>query len=189
MFLQINLLYYCAKIPLRHFLGINMNNKAIQVSVNHAVSVHYNLRDDNNELLDSTYDNNKPLVYLHGRRQMISGFESAVSKANVGGRLSFMVMPAEGYGLRNINNTQGIPSKYLKHEGKLVAGKNIHVNTDNGVKPGTIIKVGKFNVDVDMNHPLAGKNLHFDVEIVAIRKATDKEISHGHIHGDGGCSH
>lgn len=189
MFLQINLLYYCAKIPLRHFLGINMNNKAIQVSVNHAVSVHYNLRDDNNELLDSTYDNNKPLVYLHGRRQMIAGFESAVNKASVGDKLSFSVMPAEGYGLRNINNTQRIPSKYLKHEGKLMPGKNIHVNTDNGVKPGTVIRVGKFNVDVDMNHPLAGKNLHFEVEIVAIRKATDEEISHGHVHGDGGCSH
>ena len=166
-----------------------MNDKAIQVAVNHAVSVHYNLKDDNNELLDSTYDDDKPLVYLHGRRQMITGFESAVSKANVGDKLSFSVMPGEGYGLRNINNIQRIPSKYLKHEGKLVAGKNIHVNTDSGVKPGTIIKVGKFNVDVDMNHPLAGKNLHFDVEIVAIRKATDEEISHGHIHGDGGGSH
>ena len=161
----------------------------MHVATNHVITVHYNLRDDNNELLDTTYDTNKPLVYLHGRRQMISGFETAIARALVGDRLEFSVMPADGYGLRNINNTQRIPSKYLKHEGKLVVGKSIHVNTDQGVKPGTVIKVGKFNVDVDMNHPLAGQNLHFEVEIVDIRKASEQEIAHGHVHGDGGCSH
>jgi FKBP-type peptidyl-prolyl cis-trans isomerase SlyD len=161
----------------------------MKVSINHVIAVHYNLRDDKNELLDSTYDEDKPMVYLYGRRQMIAGFETAVAGAAVGDRLAFSVMPAEGYGLRNANNTQRIPSKYLKHEGRLTPGKNIHVNTDNGVKPGTVIKVGRFNVDVDMNHPLAGRNLHFDVEIIDIRKATDDEIAHGHVHGDGGCNH
>lgn len=72
---------------------------------------------------------------------------------------------------------------------KTQSRKNIHVNTDNGVKPGKVIKVGKFNVDVDMNHPLAGKNLNFTVEIVAIRKASETEISHGHVHGESGCNH
>lgn len=159
----------------------------MHVAINQVISVHYNLKDDNNAVLDTTYDDNKPLVYLHGRSQMIAGFESAIAKATVGDKLSFSVMPSDGYGLRNINNTQRIPSKYLKHEGKLTPGKKIHVNTNTGVKPGTVIKVGKFNVDVDMNHPLAGKNLHFDVEIIAIRKASDEEISHGHVHSESGC--
>jgi FKBP-type peptidyl-prolyl cis-trans isomerase SlyD len=161
----------------------------MHVSANHVISVHYNLRGDNNELIDSTYDNDKPMVYLHGRRQMVDGFETAIANAAVGDSRIFSVMPAEGYGLRNINNTQRIPSKYLKHEGKLTIGKNVRVNTDNGVKSGSIIKVGKFNVDVDMNHPLAGKNLHFEVTILDIRKARDEEISHGHVHGDRGCGH
>ena len=161
----------------------------MQIAINHVVAVHYNLRDDKNELIDSTYDKDKPMVYLHGRRQMITGFETAVASAAVGDKLSFSVMPAEGYGLRNINNTQRIPSKYLKHEGRLTPGKNIHVNTDNGVKPGTVIKVGRFNVDVDMNHPLAGKNLHFDVEIMNIRKATDEEIAEGQAHPNCCCKH
>ena len=90
-------------------------------------------------------------------------------------------MPSETYGLRNINNTQRIPTKYLKHEGKLTPGKQIKVNTDMGVRHGTIIKAGKFNADVDMNHPLAGKNLHFNVEVLAIREATPSEISKGTI--------
>ena len=161
----------------------------MHVSTNHVISVHYTLRDDNNELLDTTYDDDKPMVYLHGRRQMIDGFEAAVAKAKIGAKLSFSVMPAQGYGLRNISNTQRIPNKYLRHEGRLAVGKEIHVNTANGVLPGRIIKVGKFNVDVDMNHPLAGKNLHFEVEIIDIRKARDEEISHGHVHGQRGCDH
>ena len=161
----------------------------MHVSANHVISVHYNLRDDNNELIDTTYDDNKPMVYLHGRRQMVDGFETAVAKAEVGTKLSFTVMPVEGYGLRNMNNTQRIPKKYLKHEGKLAVGKNIHVNTASGVVPGCVIKVGKFNVDVDMNHPLAGKNLHFEVKIVDIRKALNKEISDGRVHSEMGGVH
>jgi len=140
-------------------------------------------------ILDKSYDSDEPMVYLHGHRQMIRGFEAAIAGAEVGEKRVFSVMPADGYGLRNVNNTQRIPVKYLKHEGKLSAGQAINVNTDNGVKPGTIIKVGKFNADVDMNHPLAGKNLHFDTEIIAIRAATKEEIGHGHVHGSGGCDH
>ncbi|MDC1211383.1 peptidylprolyl isomerase, partial [Porticoccaceae bacterium] len=74
-----------------------------------------------------------------------------------------------------------------KHEGKLSVGQGINVNTENGVKPGTIMKVGKFNADVDMNHPLAGKNLHFEIEVINIRPATEDEVGHGHVHGSGGC--
>jgi len=161
----------------------------MRVSHNHVITLHYQLKDDNNVILDKSYDSDEPMVYLHGHRQMIRGFEAAIAGAEVGEKRAFSVMPADGYGLRNVNNTQRIPVKYLKHEGKLSAGQAINVNTDNGVKPGTIIKVGKFNADVDMNHPLAGKNLHFDTEIIAIRAATKEEIGHGHVHGSGGCDH
>ena len=161
----------------------------MQVSHNHVITLHYQLKDDNETILDKTYENDQPMVYLHGHRQMIRGFEAGIKDAEVGEKRTFSVMPAEGYGLRNVNNTQRIPTKYLKHEGKLSVGQTINVNTENGVKPGTIIKVGKFNADVDMNHPLAGKNLHFDVEIVDIRAATDEEVAHGHVHGSGGCGH
>jgi FKBP-type peptidyl-prolyl cis-trans isomerase SlyD len=131
------------------------------------------------------------MVYLHGHQQMIRGFESALKGAKAGDKRNFMVMPADGYGLRNVNNTQRIPTKYLKHEGKLSVGQSINVNTDKGVKPGTIIKVGKFNADVDMNHPLAGKNLHFEVEIINIRAASQEEITQGQANNSascGGCS-
>ena len=159
------------------------------ISSNKVVTVHYILSDDNQNVIENTYDIGKPTVYLHGRNQMVRGFEANLSKATEGQKLSFSLMPAEAYGLKNINNTQRIPTKYLKHEGKLTPGKQIKVNTDSGIRQGTIIKVGKFNADVDMNHPLAGKNLNFEVEVMEIRDATDSEISHGHVHSENGCSH
>ncbi|MDG2018644.1 MAG: peptidylprolyl isomerase [Porticoccaceae bacterium] len=159
------------------------------ISSNKVVTVHYILSDDNQNVIENTYDIGKPTVYLHGRNQMVRGFEANLSKATEGQKLSFILMPADAYGLKNINNTQRIPIKYLKHEGKLTSGKQIKVNTDSGVRQGTIIKVGKFNADVDMNHPLAGKNLHFEVEVIDIRDATNSEISHGHVHSENDCGH
>ena len=65
----------------------------------------------------------------------------------------------------------------------------VNIQTDEGAKQATVIKAGKFNVDVDTNHPLAGKQLGFDVEIVDVREATADEIAHGHVHAEGGCGH
>ncbi len=160
----------------------------MQVKNHHVISLHYTLVGSNNELFASTYDMSEPMVYLHGRGPMVKGFEQAVAKAEIGQKLSFTLMPSDAYGLRNINNIQRIPIKYLAHEGSLIVGKKIHVNTSNGVKPGSIVKCGKFNVDVDMNHTLAGKILTFHVEIVAIRKATAKEIADGYVNKDLGGS-
>ena len=151
----------------------------MHISSNKVVTVHYILSDDNQNVIENTYDIGKPTVYLHGRNQMVRGFESNLSQSTVGQKLTFCLMPSEAYGLKNINNTQRIPIKYLKHEGKLTSGKQIKVNTDSGVRHGTIIKAGKFNADVDINHPLAGKNLHFNVEVLCIREATADEISRG----------
>ena len=161
----------------------------MRVTNNNVITLHYQLKDDNDEILDKSYGSEEPMVYLHGHRQMIRGFEAAISGAEVGEKRAFTVMPSEGYGLRNINNTQRVPLKYLKHEGKLSAGQAINVNTDSGIKPGTIMKLGKFNADIDMNHPLAGKNLHFEIEIIDVRPATEDEIAHGHVHSSGGCGH
>ena len=140
----------------------------MRIATNKVVTVHYSLKDDNDQTIENTYEKNQPLVYTHGRGEMPRGFESQLSQASKGQKLSFSLMPSDAYGLRNVNNTQRIPLKYLKHEGKLSAGKQIKVNTDTGVRHGTVIKVGKFNADVDMNHPLAGKNLHFEVEVISV---------------------
>lgn len=160
----------------------------MHITLKKIVTVHYILTDDSGNIIENTYDLNKPTVYLHGRGKMLRGFEEQVSGATVGQKLKFRLMATDAYGLRNVTKTQRIPVKYLQHEGKLTAGKPIRVNTDSGIKHGTIIKVGKFNADVDMNHPLAGKNLTFDVEVMDIRDATDSEIEQGQCQRKECCS-
>jgi FKBP-type peptidyl-prolyl cis-trans isomerase SlyD len=63
------------------------------------------------------------------------------------------------------------------------------LHTKQGQVQVTVVKVGRFNIDVDRNHPLAGQTLTFDVEVTDVREATDDEISHGHAHGPGGAHH
>ncbi len=83
-----------------------------------------------------------------------------------------------------------MPIKHLasKHR-RLLPGTHVKLNTEQGVVDASVIKAGKFMVNLDLNHPFAGKSLVFDVEISSVRDATEEEIAHGHAHGDGGHQH
>ncbi|MFZ9934152.1 MAG: peptidylprolyl isomerase, partial [Arenimonas sp.] len=79
--------------------------------------------------------------------------------------------------------------KKLFKNAKLVNGQQVVLPTEMGPRAMTILKVGMTTVDVDLNHPLAGKSLDFTVEILDVRAATEEEIAHGHVHGEGGVQH
>ena len=152
------------------------------------VQFHYVLTDDSGvQIEDSRHG--EPMAYLHGHDNIIPGLEKALAGHQAGDQFSATIPPAEGYGEREEGMTQRISAKYLKHAGKLRPGMAVTVNTDNGPRAVTIIKVGLKTVDVDGNHPLAGKTLTFAIEITDIRDATEEEISHGHAHGPGGHHH
>ena len=72
---------------------------------------------------------------------------------------------------------------------KLEAGMQVVLQTKFGPRAVTIEKVGMSVVDIDLNHPMAGKDLDFDIEIVEVREASAVELEHGHVHGDGGHDH
>jgi FKBP-type peptidyl-prolyl cis-trans isomerase SlyD len=65
----------------------------------------------------------------------------------------------------------------------------VGVQTDRGVRSALVVKAGRFNVDIDTNHPFAGRTLHYQLEIVSVRPATLEEITHRHAHGEGGHHH
>lgn len=96
---------------------------------------------------------------------------------------------AKAYGPRHEDAQQRVPIKHVLKKGKLKKGDTVKINTSEGHRDVTIIKVGKFNVDVDANHPLAGADLSFDIEIIEVREASAEEVSHGHAHGVGGHHH
>lgn len=153
-----------------------------------AVSFHYTLKNADGEEMETSRDK-QPMSYLHGANNIISGLEKAMEGHAVNDEFSVTVEPEEAYGVRNENNVQRIPMKRLKGIGKLSVGQVLNLQTNNGQVQVTVLKVGRFNVDVDGNHPLAGKALTFDVEITDIREASEEELEHRHVHGPGGHQH
>lgn len=161
------------------------------IAKNSVVQFHYTLSHDGKEL-ESSKDGD-PVAYLHGHGNIISGLEKHMEGKESGNTFNADIPAAEAYGLRQEGSIQRVPIKHLmgdkKQNARLRPGMVVNVNTEDGPRQAVVIKAGKFNVDLDTNHPLAGKDLHFDVEIVDIRDASEDEIAHGHAHGVGGHQH
>ena len=153
-----------------------------------AVSFHYTLKNAEGEQMETSREKD-PMSYLHGANNIIAGLEKAMEGHVVNDEFSVTVEPEEAYGVRNEKNVQRIPLKRLKGIGKVSVGQVLNLQTNNGQVQVTVLKVGRFNVDVDGNHPLAGEQLTFDVEIMDIREASEEELEHRHVHGPGGHQH
>ena len=152
------------------------------------VQFHYTLKIDQGEQIETT-EGKDPMAYLHGHSNIIPGLEKALEGKAVGERFSVTVEPQDGYGVRQENAMQRISLKHLQGARKWKPGMMAFVETDKGYRQVTVVKVGKFNADVDTNHPLAGMTLVFDIQIADIREATADEKAHGHAHGVGGHHH
>lgn len=164
----------------------------MKVSADSVVSFHYNLKDVDGNLLETSYDL-EPTLYLHGHRNILASLEDVLEGKTLGDKISVTLSPEQAYGERKEGAVQRIPIKHLHNhaalKNKLKAGALVQVNTQQGPWEAVVLKVGKFNVDIDSNHPLAGKTLTFDIEVVAVREATAEELAHGHAHGAGGHHH
>lgn len=153
------------------------------------VSLFYQLRDASGEQLETTQEG-MPLAYLHGHNNLLPALEEALSGHQTGEKVSLTLSPEKAYGPVRPGATQRVPIKHLLGSPKrLIAGMVVRVQTERGPVTARVLKVGKFNVDVDLNHPFAGKTLVFDMEIVSVRDAAPEEIAHGHVHGEGGHHH
>lgn len=152
------------------------------------VQFHYSLTDQTGAEIERTHDGD-PMAYLHGHNNVIPGLEKAMEGRSAGESFSETIAPADAYGERREGVQQRIPLKHLKGARKWKPGMVAWISTEQGNRQVTVVKVGKFNADCDLNHPLAGKTLTFSVEIVAVREASKEEIQHGHAHGVGGHHH
>src|SRR5690554_2924809 len=161
----------------------------MEIARHKVVTFHYVLTDEAGERIESSEETGRPAVYLHGRNNLLPGLEAELAGRRAGDELKVTVLPELGYGLRVDDAVRRVPIKHLVQPGKLAVGKTVVVNTTSGYRQAIVTKVGRFNVDVDFNHPLAGKTLVFDVKILDVRDATDEEIAHGHAHGPGGHKH
>lgn len=160
----------------------------MQVTDKTVVSFHYTLSNATGEQLETSRDS-EPTRYLHGHNNIIRGLEEALAGLEPGATLSVTVPPEKAYGLRNEQLQQRVPMKHLIYKGKLRPGAIVQVHTEQGQRSVTVIKAGRHSADIDANHPLAGQELTFDIEITDIRQAEAEEITHGHAHGPGGHEH
>jgi FKBP-type peptidyl-prolyl cis-trans isomerase SlyD len=156
----------------------------MQVEKNKVVSIHYKLTDNDGNTLDSS-EGRDPLNYIHGNGNLISGMEEGLEGKQPGDKLDIKVSPDKGYGTRKDDLVQDVPRSAF---GDQEVKPGMQFNTQDGHTV-TVTRVGLENVTVDGNHPLAGMDLNFDVEVVSVREATPDELDHGHIHGPGGHQH
>ena len=159
----------------------------MQIANNSVVGFHYRLTEDAELLEDSA--GNDPLIYLHGAGGLFEKMELAFVDKTVGDTFEVTLTPEESYGERRENALQRIPLKHLQGAKKWTAGMTAVVESNQGKQEVTLIKVGRFNADCDLNHPFAGKTLTFNIEVISVRAATEDELSHGHAHAKGGCGH
>ncbi len=152
------------------------------------VLLHYRLSDGEQNVIESTAEGG-PIAYLHGHNNMIAGFEQAMEGHSAGEQFTINLTAEQAYGQRRDNAVSRVPVKHLQGSRHWKKGMVAWVETEQGSRQVTIVKMGRFMADVDTNHPLAGKTLCFDIDIQDVRPASAEEIAHGHAHGTGGHQH
>ena len=159
-----------------------------EVGPDKVATVHYTgTLPDTEETFDSSLDRD-PLTFLVGHQQMIPGFEAALMGAKVGDKVEFTLAPEDAYGDYDSDGVKELDIKEFPDE--IEVGMSMAAYDENGHQmPFMIVKIEGETVTVDFNHKLAGKSLHFSVEVVDLRDATKDEVGHGHAHGPGGHNH
>ncbi len=146
------------------------------------VTLDYTLTDEDGEILDSS-EGDEPLQYLHGHGDIVPGLERALQGHEPGDRVQVDVSPEDGYGEWDEDLVEIVGKEDFDDPEELEIGAQFEVDTDEGVRIATVIEMEGNEITVDLNHPLAGMQLHFDVTVSEVRKASDEELAHGHVHG------
>ncbi len=152
------------------------------------VTIHYTLTDDSGAVLDSSRGG-EPFSYLHGHGNIIPGLEKALEGQEAGYHSRVSVPPTDAYGEKNPEAIFEAPREHFPPDMKLEPGLRVFAEGPNGPIPLTVVELTDKGAILDANHPLAGKTLHFDVEVIKVRAATEEELSHGHAHESGTRPH
>ena len=159
------------------------------ITKNKVVTIHYRLNTHEGELIESSFDED-PMVYLHGAQNIITGLEQELEGKKTGDKFKINIEASQAYGDYLDHLCQSVPKEAFGDVSELLPGMRFTAETDVGPHPVEIVEVHEDSVVVDGNHPLAGMDLVFEIEVMNIRDATEDEISHGHAHlSDLGDSH
>lgn len=159
----------------------------MQIGKEKVVSINYTLRDNSGNVLDSS-EGQDPLNYIQGLGNLIPGMEEGLEGKAKGDKVEIKVSPEKGYGERDEKMIQKVPRDAFGEQ-EVILGMQFKAGMNQAQRVVTVTEVGTESITVDGNHPLAGKELNFSVEILDVRNATADELAHGHVHGPGGHHH
>ncbi len=146
------------------------------------VKMHYRLRDESGETLEAS-DEKTPLSYLHGYGNLVPGLEKALEGCDAGLKTTVTIGPADAYGERDEAAVIRAPREEFPEDLDLTPGAEVQAETPDGPITFKVVSADAKEAVLDANHPLAGRTLTFDVEVVDVRLASKDEIAHGHAHG------
>jgi FKBP-type peptidyl-prolyl cis-trans isomerase SlyD len=161
---------------------------SMKIAKDKVVSINYKLKDEDGSVIDST-DEGSPLLYIQGYQNIIPGLERELEGKTKGDAFNISVSAIDGYGELNPNLIQFLPKTRFPETEQLQIGMQFQADSQEGTMILTILEITSKEVKVDGNHPLAGKELHFEIEVLELREASNEELQHGHVHGPGGVQH
>ena len=154
----------------------------------HVVRFHYALSGQDGKEVESSRGGD-PVLALLGHGNLMLGLDEAIIGHRSGESFSASLDPDQAFGERREDWTQRVSKKHFGKGARFRAGAQLRLQTDQGARTVTVLKVGSKFVDVDLNHPLAGETVTFTVELEDVREATPEELAHRHAHGAGGHQH
>ncbi len=160
----------------------------MQITKNALVTINYTLKGDDGNLIDTSVGA-EPLIYLHGQNFLLPKLEEYLEGKSAGEKITAVLPPEDGYGIYDERMVAKIPRENFETAEEILVGTKFQADTPEGPAIVTVTEVGDDVITVDANHELAGKTLHFDVEVLDVREASQEEIQQMTTGcGCGGCS-
>lgn len=161
----------------------------MQITQNKVVSLHYVVKDDSGSVLESTRDR-EPLVYIQGTQTILPLLEEKLEGKQEGDSLKIRIPMEDAYGPRREELIAVVGREQFSPDVEISVGQEFYYLDENDqMMTVTIVGVEDEAITIDSNHPFAGMDLNFELEVVGVRDATAEEIDHGHVHGPGGVEH
>ena len=158
----------------------------MKIGKGRVVRMNYTLRDESGTTIESSLGK-EPLTYLHGLGSLIPGLEKILDGSEAGLKTTVTVLPQDAYGEKDPQAVIQAARGDFPEGLKLAPGVEVQADTPDGPITFIVISIDGDEVVLDANHPLAGKTLTFDIEVLEVREATADELAHGHVHGPGGA--
>ncbi|MEG3190894.1 FKBP-type peptidyl-prolyl cis-trans isomerase [Lysobacter sp. D1-1-M9] len=152
----------------------------MEIADRRVATIHYTLTNEAGEVIDQSPPQS-PLSYMHGAGNIVPGLEKALAGHKPGDTVKAEVVPQEGYGPRHDGLVQTVPRSAFQGVESVAPGMQFEARTERGPLLVTVTKADEQEVTVDGNHPLAGQNLHFAVEVADVRDATEQELQDGQV--------